>query len=346
MKELLLEMVVCPVCLPDEIGLAADINEEERGEISEGRLTCPRCGGVYPVREGIAFLAPPAPAEAKAASKYESAPAASSYLWSHYGDILGDPEASSAYREWAGLLSGNSGVALDIGSAVGRFSFEMSRTHDFVVGVDRSVSFVRMARELMIRGRKPVALCQEGLLTREETVVLPETWRAGRVEFIVADALALPFRSGRFSTVAALNVADKVSLPLKHLQEANRAARGREARLLFSDPFSWSAEIAREEDWLGGKEARPLCRTGDRQCHRAARGQRPAPPARLAHRPTGGCLVEDPEPCQPLRTDPEPVRNGREVKSGHARRGPDSFPGRAGERIEKFAATDRKRFRR
>ncbi|MHB9097412.1 MAG: Trm112 family protein [Syntrophales bacterium] len=262
MKELLLEMLVCPVCLPDEIELAADIIEQEREEISEGVLTCPRCGGVYPIREGIAFLAPPAPAEATAASKYESAPVASSYLWSHYGDILGDPEASSAYREWAGLLSGGSGVALDIGSAVGRFSFEMSCTHDFTVGVDSSVPFIRIARELMIRGRKPVALGQEGLLTREEMVVLPATWQAGRVEFIVADALALPFRSGRFSTVAALNVVDKVRLPLKLLQEANRVAREHEARFVFSDPFSWSAEIAREEDWLGGKDHGPYTGRG------------------------------------------------------------------------------------
>lgn len=262
MKELLLEMVVCPVCLPDEIGLAADIIERERGEITEGDLACPGCGGSYPIREGIALLAPPAPAGGAAAAKYESAPAAASYLWSHYGDLLGDPEASPAYREWAGLLSGNSGLALDIGSAVGRFGFEMSRTHDFVIGVDSSVSFVRIARELMIHGRKPVALPEEGFLTRGETVVLPPAWRTARVEFIVADALALPFRSGLFSTVAALNVADKVPLPLKHLQEANRVACEREARLLFSDPFSWSAEIAREEDWLGGKEHGPYAGRG------------------------------------------------------------------------------------
>jgi uncharacterized protein YbaR (Trm112 family) len=261
-KELLLEMVVCPVCLPDEIDLTAGIVEWKREDIIEGRLTCPRCGGVYPIQGGVAFLDPPALREAKAASKYESAPVASSYLWSHYGDILGDPEASSAYREWAGLISGTTGTALDIGSAVGRFTFEMSLTHDFAVGIDSSVSFVRMARELMIRGRKPVALRQEGLLTREETVVLPETWRTDRVEFIVADALALPFRGMRFATVVSLNVADKVPLPLKHLREANRVAREREVRFVFSDPFSWSAEVTREEDWLGGKDRGPYAGRG------------------------------------------------------------------------------------
>ncbi len=262
MKKLLLEMLACPVCLPDEIGLKAGIMTQQREDIIEGRLTCPRCGGVYPIQEGIAYLDSSALTKAKTASRYESAPMVSSYVWSHYGDILGDPEASSAYSEWADLISGGSGAALDIGSAVGRFTFEMGRTHDFAVGIDSSVSFVRTARELMIHGRKPVALRQEGLLTREETVVLPEIWRADRVEFMVADALALPFRSKRFSTVAALNIVDKVPLPLKHLQEANRVAREHEARFVLSDPFSWSAEIAREEDWLGGKDHGPYAGRG------------------------------------------------------------------------------------
>ena len=262
MKKPLLEMLVCPVCLPDEIALKAVINEQQHEDITEGALTCPKCGGAYPIREGIAFLDPSPQTEAKAASKYETAPVVSSYLWSHYGDILGDPEASSAYAEWAGLVNGGPGVVLDIGSAVGRFTFEMSRTHDFAVGIDNSVAFIRAARELMVRGRKAVALRQEGLLTREETVVLPESWQTGKVEFIVGDALALPFRSRSFSALASLNIADKVPFPLKHLQEANRVAREKEVQFVLSDPFSWSTEAAREEDWLGGKDTGPYAGRG------------------------------------------------------------------------------------
>ncbi len=252
MKTSLLDLLVCPLCLPREIALTAVITAERGGDIGEGALTCPGCGGSYPVREGIAFLDPAARMETKPPSKYETAPVVSSYLWSHYGDILGDPEASSAYAEWAGLVSGGSGAVLDIGSAVGRFAFEMSRTHDFAVGIDNSVAFIRAARELLVRGRKAVALREEGLLTREETVVLPGQWRTDRVEFIVADALALPFRSGSFAAAASLNIADKVPLPLQHLREANRVTRDREAQFLLSDPFSWSDEVARPEDWLGG----------------------------------------------------------------------------------------------
>ena len=262
MKKPLLEMLVCPVCLPEEIALTAVIDEQEHEDMTEGALTCPKCGGAYPIREGIAFLDPSPPTEAKTASKYETAPVVSSYLWSHYCDILGDPEASSAYAEWAGLVNGDSGMVLDIGSAVGRFTFEMSRTHDFAVGIDNSVAFIRAARELMVRGRKTFALRQEGVLTREETVVLPGSWQTDKVEFIVGDALALPFRSGNFSALASLNIADKVPLPLKHLQEVNRVAREREVQFVLSDPFSWSTEAAKEEDWLGGKETGPYAGRG------------------------------------------------------------------------------------
>jgi hypothetical protein len=40
---------------------------------------------------------------------------------------------------------------------------------------------------------------------------------------------------------------------MSHLAETNRVARADQAQFLFSDPFSWSTEVAPEEDWLGGK---------------------------------------------------------------------------------------------
>ena len=262
MKKSLLELLVCPGCLPEEITLRASISHEQSGDIIEGVLSCSHCGAGYRIQEGLAFLNPPPHREEGSGSKYETAQALSSYLWSHYGDIMGDGEASSAYSEWAGLMDGSFGVVLDIGSAVGRFAFEMTRSSDLVVGIDNSASFIRTARELMAHGRTKVALRQEGHLSREETVVLPEVWETGKVEFIVADALALPFRSHTFSALASLNLIDKVPSPLKHLKEANRVARTNEAQLLFSDPFSWSAEAAKEEDWLGGKDNGPYSGRG------------------------------------------------------------------------------------
>lgn len=253
MKRSILEFLICPKCLPEEMDLSSEIHKEQARDIVEGSLRCRQCGTVYPIREGIAFLDPGALGEAKADSKYETAPVVSSYLWSHYGDIMGDEEASFAYREWAGQVEAASGFALDVGSAVGRFAFDMTTKSDFVMGIDNSVAFIRTARELMVRRRMTVALKQEGLLTREVEIVLPDAWLSGKVEFLVADALALPFRSGLFSVAGSLNIVDKVPKPLKHLQEMNRVTAGSGSQLLLSDPFSWSTEAAREEDWLGGR---------------------------------------------------------------------------------------------
>ncbi|MBW1765511.1 MAG: methyltransferase domain-containing protein [Deltaproteobacteria bacterium] len=263
MKKVLLDMLICPACLPDETRLISDVIQEDGEDIVTGSLTCHQCKRIYPIRNGIAFLDPLSIQEKeKADSRYETAPVLSSYLWSHYGDILNGSNASAAYKEWADLMRQCSGVTIDAGSAVGRFTFEMSRKSDFTIGVDNSVSFIQAARELMINRRMEITLKQEGLLTRKETISLPETWNSEKVEFIVGDAQALPFRTKTFSSLASLNLVDKVPLPLKHLKEMCRVAKERDAQFLFSDPFSWSTDVADEKDWLGGTDSGPYSGRG------------------------------------------------------------------------------------
>ncbi len=253
MKKALLDWLICPRCLPGEHGLQVTIIQTDHDDIIEGTLKCKTCEAEYPIQQGLAFLDPEL-REASAANRYETLPVLSSYLWSHYGDVLQDELATDAYRRWAELMAPHGGVCLDTGSAVGRFSFEMAKKFDLVVGIDNSVSFIRTSRELMKQRRAHLALPEEGILTREETLTFPADWRTDNVEFIVGDAQALPFRSGAFAGVSSLNVVDKVPRPLRHLAEINRVAAAREAQFLFSDPFSWSKEVAPEADWLGGKQ--------------------------------------------------------------------------------------------
>ncbi|HKI48569.1 MAG TPA: Trm112 family protein, partial [Desulfobacteria bacterium] len=56
MKSRILEMLVCPVCLPEEHGLDPLILKEKEEDIVEGILTCMHCGREYPIHGGIAFL--------------------------------------------------------------------------------------------------------------------------------------------------------------------------------------------------------------------------------------------------------------------------------------------------
>jgi len=125
MKKLLTKLLICPACLPREYSLEImDIHQEEDEDIVAATLICPRCGRRFPVEDGVAFL--DLDRRQARAGKYEQDEVLSSYLWSHYGDLLGDDQATDAYQRWAGLMAPHAGLALDLGGAVGRFTFEMS----------------------------------------------------------------------------------------------------------------------------------------------------------------------------------------------------------------------------
>jgi uncharacterized protein YbaR (Trm112 family)/ubiquinone/menaquinone biosynthesis C-methylase UbiE len=254
MKKALLDLLICPACLPDEIKLQETIKEAPGEDILEGELFCPECGRGYPIEDGIADLEPtPYSSETLFENKYETMPVVSSYLWSHYADILNDENASEAYQKWAELMQSHDGLAIDAGGAVGRFTFEMAQKSDFAIGLDTSRAFIRTARELMKHREITIALKQEGNITSDVQLSLPREWGTDNLEFIVADALALPFRSDSAGSLSSLNLIDKVSKPIHHLMEMNRVVRNTGAQFLLSDPFSWSEEAAKEEEWLGGK---------------------------------------------------------------------------------------------
>jgi len=253
MKTWLLEILVCPACLPREVRLEAAAGKESNGDLIQGHLLCPGCQARHPVRDGIAHVLPEPVHPDKIDPKYETDSVVASYLWSHYADLLGDPEGSDAYVEWTGLMRPGEGMCLDIGSAVGRFTFEAARQYDYAVGIDNSAAFIRTSRELMVNCVKEFELAEEGALTIEKRLELPRHWKMDRVEFIVADAMALPFASETFSALASLNMVDKLPKPIEHLKEVNRLASKGRSQFLLSDPFSWSPASADRADWLGGK---------------------------------------------------------------------------------------------
>lgn len=263
MKKTVLNWLICPSCLPDEIPLKETIKELSGEDILEGALRCPQCHGTYFIKDGIADLDPNQFSDAASfANKYETAPVISSYLWSHYADILKDDNASDAYRQWADLISPHDGLAIDAGAAVGRFTFEMAQKSDFAIGFDNSHAFIRTARSLMNNRSMSVVLKQEGYMTSEVMLSLPPEWNTEKVEFVIADALALPFRTSMATSLSSLNLVDKVPVPIKHLREADRVIRDEKAQFLISDPFSWSEDVAPEHNWLGGRKQGPYASRG------------------------------------------------------------------------------------
>ncbi len=263
MKKWLVNELICPECLGNnthkEVVLTADIKAETDEEIIEGRLNCPECGRHYEINEGIAVVVPEKtlPITWNMAG-YGSFSMRSSYLWSHYSEFFNGPDATDAYKKWAAAFSPRKGWALDIGCAVGRLTFEMTKTHDRAIGIDTSISFIRAARKLMTHKRLEFDLILEGEITERKASDLDPDFEFENAEFIVADAMALPFRSNRFATASSVNILEKVPNPSLHFAEANRVMDMTNARFLFSDPFSWDETVSIPDLWLGGRNEGPF----------------------------------------------------------------------------------------
>jgi len=251
----LLDSLICPRCLPNERALAILADDETRDEIVTGVLTCEACGGRYHIEDGVADLrCAQADESNKSAADYETDSSLGAYLWSHFADLWDDPEAGAAYATWTGLLRPAGGeIFLDAGCSVGRMTFEAGAVCELAVGIDYSESFIRAARTLAAAGEIRFSLALEGTISQKIVLRLPQRLRDARVEFLLADAQALPFRRASFQAAASCNIVDKVPRPLAHLRECQRVCAA-SSRLLVCDPFSWSEEIAPRKNWLGGTE--------------------------------------------------------------------------------------------
>ena len=254
MKKSLITHLVCPDCLPREYSLRLTSDKEEDGDIITGKLSCSHCKNDYLIQNGIAKLLPSeTTALAGGQLRYEDQSLTNRYLWSHFGDLIGEKTWEGERRSgWEEFCSSGGGLALETGCAVGRLTFELSSRYEFSIGCDLSLRFVETARKLSKLRQISFNLPVEGKLTERFELKAPDNWCCDRIEFIVADALRLPFASGSFQQVASINLLDRVSYPLAHLYELNRVAADHDSSLLLADPFSWENSPAPEEKWLGG----------------------------------------------------------------------------------------------
>ncbi len=57
MKRKLMDILACPVCKSHPLELK--VTKEDEREVLEGTITCPKCGNVYPIEDGIPNMLPP-----------------------------------------------------------------------------------------------------------------------------------------------------------------------------------------------------------------------------------------------------------------------------------------------
>ena len=103
------------------------------------------------------------------------------------------------------------GVGLDLGCAIGSSTFELSKKLSYVFGIDMSFSFIFAARRTM------------------------HVRKSRNIEFIVADAANLPFKSKIFESVVALNIVDRIDL-YKLVTSVNGCIK-KHGKLILIDPY-------------------------------------------------------------------------------------------------------------
>ncbi|MBC8127386.1 MAG: putative 4-mercaptohistidine N1-methyltransferase [Gloeobacteraceae cyanobacterium ES-bin-144] len=142
---------------------------------------------------------------------------------------------------------------LDLGCAVGRSSFEMTRFCDEVTGIDFSHAFIRTAEALRSGETLDYARLEEGNLLTRLAARMPEGLAVDNLHFKQGDAMNLPEDIGPFDRVHAANLLCRLSEPEKLLVRLPGLVKPG-GELVLATPCSWLEEFTPIKNW-------PACST-------------------------------------------------------------------------------------
>lgn len=195
---------------------------------------------------------------------YETDKLLAEYLLFHYGSR---DEILPATRSWPAGMSdaldfpcrtvshfsqGLVARGLDLGCAVGRSTFEMSRTCESVTGIDFSHAFIHAAESLRRGDVISYTRREEASLVTNLDARAPAGIDAGRLEFLQGDAMNLPPELGSFDRVHAANLICRLPEP-KRLLDRLPALVGPGGELVLATPCTWLEEFTPPDRWpVGG----------------------------------------------------------------------------------------------
>ncbi|GHC46189.1 putative 4-mercaptohistidine N1-methyltransferase [Roseibacillus persicicus] len=139
---------------------------------------------------------------------------------------------------------------LDVGCAVGRSSYEMSRSCEEVIGIDFSHAFVAAAEE-MKSGSRTIPRLEEAHLNTELTVTLPEGLETSRCHFEQGDAMNLRADLGTFDRVLAANLICRLPEPQKFLDRLPELVNPG-GEVVLATPCTWLEEFTPPGNWPTG----------------------------------------------------------------------------------------------
>ncbi len=191
---------------------------------------------------------------------YESDVLRDWYLLFHYGtpeeitadlgfDIAGLPPRCLEFPVTTTEVAGAGPVerALDLGCAVGRSSFELSKRAGSVIGIDFSQSFVDAAES--IRSGEALSYRRYGEMHLSEllTASLPGGVNAERIQFEQGDAMNLREDLGSFDLVHAANLLCRLPEPFRFMARLPGLVNPG-GHLIMATPATWMDQYTPREN--------------------------------------------------------------------------------------------------
>lgn len=190
-------------------------------------------------------------------NSYESDTQVSQYCDFHYGqEHFGVKNLALSLVDIALKYQDRSmmGSAFDLGCAVGRASFELSKHFHSVTGLDFSASFVQVGTHLKEGGSISYKRHLEGDICRIESVDLERLGyakTADKISFIQGDACNLKAHLTDYDLIIASNLIDRLYDPMLFLNDVKHRVKSG-GLLIISSPYTWLEEFTAKENWLGG----------------------------------------------------------------------------------------------
>lgn len=141
--------------------------------------------------------------------------------------------------------------ALDLGCAVGRSSFELTRCCRSVLGIDFSRSFVSAAAALRDSGRLAYERRDEADASTPLIAIVPPELPRERASFEQGDAMHLRPDVGTFDVVHAANLLCRLDDPALLLARLPSLVRPG-GQLLLATPCTWLEEFTPRANWPRG----------------------------------------------------------------------------------------------
>lgn len=139
-------------------------------------------------------------------------------------------------------------TALDLGCAVGRSTFELTRFCGHVLGIDYSQRFVDAATSLAADGRLPYRRHEEADRFSDCVAAVPSFLDRDHAHFEQGDAMNLRADLGAFDIVHAANLLCRLPDPLRCLKRLPDLVNPG-GQLLLTTPCTWLEEFTPRDAW-------------------------------------------------------------------------------------------------